>query len=69
MTEPDEFTIPRPRWIIPLAIAGVVVLFIGLVIGRLARLDDDQPTPARTGTPPAVVVTTTAAAATVTTTR
>ena len=58
MTEPDEFTIPRPRWVVPLAIAGVLLLFFGLVIGRLAKINDDEPTPARTGTPPAVVTTT-----------
>lgn len=58
MTEPDEYTIPRPRWIVPLAIAGVVLLFVGLVIGRMVTVNDDEPPPARTGTPPAAVTTT-----------
>jgi hypothetical protein len=59
MNEPDEFTIPRPRWVVPVAVIGVLLLFVGLVIGRLAKTDD-EPTPARTGgTAPTVVVTTT----------
>lgn len=29
--EPDEFTIPRPRWIVPLAVIGVLFLVGGLV--------------------------------------
>jgi hypothetical protein len=60
MKEPDEFTIPRPRWVLPALVVGVLLLFIGLVVGRIAKTDDDAPTPARTGGPaPTVVVTTT----------
>jgi hypothetical protein len=59
MNEPDEFTIPRPRWVVPVAVIGAVLLFLGLVVGRIAKLDDDEPTPARTGGVPTTVVVTT----------
>ena len=32
----DEFTIPRPRWIVPLAILGALLLFLGVVVGTAA---------------------------------
>ncbi len=57
--EPDEHTIPRPRWIVPVAVVGAVLLFLGLVVGRLVNQSDDSPTPARTGGTPTPVVTTT----------
>lgn len=39
----DEFTIPRPRWVVPLAIAGAVLLFLGIVVGTIINADDDTP--------------------------
>jgi hypothetical protein len=59
MNEPDEFTIPRPRWVVPVAAIGALLLFLGLVVGRIAKTDDGEPTPARTGRAPTTVVVTT----------
>lgn len=42
--EPDEFNVARPRWIIPVAVAGAVLLFVGLVVGTvIGRGGDTRP--------------------------
>ena len=46
----DEFTIPRPRWIVPLAILGALLLFLGVVVGALVNSGDDAPPARLTGT-------------------
>ena len=46
----DEFTIPRPRWIVPVAVIGAVLLFLGVVVGALLAANDDAPTVRITGT-------------------
>lgn len=60
----DEFTIPRPRWIVPLAILGALLLFLGVVVGALVNSGDDAPPARLTGT--TVVTSATAAASTTT---
>ncbi len=46
----DEFTIARPRWIVPVAIAGALLLFLGVVVGALVNANHDEPTVRYTGT-------------------
>lgn len=49
MTEVDEFTIPRPRWLVPMAIVGAVLLII-VLFGIFATGADEKPIIRRTGT-------------------
>lgn len=52
----DEFTIARPRWIVPVALVGAFLLFLGVVVGALVSSDDDPPAIHYTGTTTSVVV-------------
>ncbi|CAB4773318.1 MAG: hypothetical protein F2754_13020 [Actinobacteria bacterium] len=46
----DEFTIRRPRWIAPVAILGMLLLFLGIAMSMLSNNGAD-PLPVRiTGT-------------------
>ena len=46
----DEFTIRRPRWIAPVAILGMLLLFLGIAMSTLSNNGAD-PLPVRiTGT-------------------
>jgi hypothetical protein len=51
----DEFTIPRPRWIVPVALIGAALLFLGVVVGVLVSSDDDPPAIHYSGTTTTVV--------------
>ncbi len=60
----DEFTIARPRWIVPLAMLGALLLFLGVAVGALVSSGNDAPPARLTGT--TVVTSGTAAASTTT---
>lgn len=49
MTEVDEFTIPRPRWLIPMAIVGAMLLTI-VLFASFGSGDSEKPIIQRTGT-------------------
>jgi hypothetical protein len=55
----DEFTIARPRWVVPVAIIGALLLFLGVVVGTLISSGDHAPTVRYTGATTTVVTTTT----------
>jgi hypothetical protein len=45
----DEFTIPRPRWVVPAAVIGAFLLFLSVVIGSLLEANHDAPAVRFTG--------------------
>lgn len=46
----DEFTIPRPRWIVPIAMLGALLLFLGIVVGSIVSSSQHTPPVRFTGT-------------------
>lgn len=57
-TVADEFTTARPRWIIPVAVVGALLLFVGLVVGTVIGRGGDTRPVQITGTTVAITTTT-----------
>jgi hypothetical protein len=53
----DEFTIPRPRWVVPVAILGAALLALGVVLAGLLADGDEGPEIRFTGGTTSVVTT------------